>query len=67
MNRQAEKQNHQAGNKVMEKHSKTYTQRKHKKTDAILNHRKRRKMRETASRRVVEYAPYIMTMSKTPK
>ena len=37
------------------------------KTEATLNHRKRRKIRETAKRRVVEYAPYIMRMSKTPK
>lgn len=35
-------------------------------TDAVLNQRNRRKIRETARRRVVEYAPYIMRMSRTP-
>lgn len=37
------------------------------KTEAILNQRKRRKILEMAMRCVVEYAPYIMIISKTPK
>ena len=37
------------------------------KTEARLNQRKRKKIRETAKRLVVEYAPYIMKMSRTPK
>ena len=37
------------------------------KTEATPNHIKRRKIRETAMRRDVEYAPYIIRMSKTPK
>lgn len=35
-------------------------------TDAALNQTNRRKIRETARRLVVEYAPYIMRMSRTP-
>lgn len=36
------------------------------KTEVRLNQRNRRKIRETAKLLVVEYAPYIMKMSKTP-
>jgi len=38
-----------------------------KKTEARLNQRKRKKILEMAKRLVVEYAPYIMKMSRTPK
>ena len=36
------------------------------KTEAKLNHKNRRKIRDTAKRRDVEYAPNIMMMSRTP-
>lgn len=36
------------------------------KTEADVNHRKRRNIREIARRLVVEYAPYIITISRTP-
>lgn len=35
--------------------------------EAELNKTKRRIIRQTARRCVVEYAPYIMTISRTPK
>lgn len=35
-------------------------------TEAMLNQIKRRKIRLTATRLDVEYAPYIMITSKTP-
>lgn len=37
------------------------------KTEAKLNQRKRKNIRETAKRIVVEYAPYIMKISRIPK
>lgn len=36
------------------------------KPEAVQNQRKRRKMRAIAKRFVVEYAPYIITMSRKP-
>lgn len=35
-------------------------------TDAMLNQINRKKIRDTARRRVVEYAPYIIRTSRTP-
>lgn len=35
-------------------------------TEAVVNQMKRRKIRVTAKRRDVEYAPYIITTSRTP-